>query len=249
MITLAEIEAALDNNEFFLEYLPTIRLSDNRCVGAEALIRWQRNDKVVPPLEFIPLIEGSVLSGMITYWVIDKVAEELAEWLNKHDNVHVGINVPPELWGRGGVFYTLKKSALNSNASKVIFELSERGIPDRMGVQTILENISGAKMALDDMQLGEANILALAQLNVDYIKIDKSVIDLILQDDWATSLQKKQLANCGYDSNHAYIAEGVETKKQAQVVAKAGIQFAQGWYFSKSLKVDEFLAYFAQKSP
>ncbi|MGB0841905.1 MAG: EAL domain-containing protein, partial [Pseudoalteromonas shioyasakiensis] len=67
MITLAEIEAALDNNEFFLEYLPTIRLSDNRCVGAEALIRWQRNDKVVPPLEFIPLIEGSVLSGMITY--------------------------------------------------------------------------------------------------------------------------------------------------------------------------------------
>ncbi len=249
MITLAEIETALDNNEFFLEYLPTIRLSDNRCVGAEALIRWQRNGVVVPPLDFIPLIEGSVLGGMITYWVIDKVAEELADWLDQHDDVHIGINVPPELWGRGGVFYTLKKSALKNNVSKVVFELSERGIPDRMGVQTILENISGAKMALDDMQLGEANILALAQLNVDYIKIDKSVIDLILQDDWQSSLQKKQLNNCRYDSNHIYIAEGVESKKQVRELTKAGIQLAQGWYYSRSLKVADFLAYYTKQSP
>ncbi len=244
MIRNSDIEQALSNNEFFIEYLPTIRLEDNVCVGAEALIRWNRNGQVVPPLDFIPNIEGTVLAGMMTYWVIDKVAEELGDWVASNDNVHIGINIPPELWGRGGVFYTLKKSSLGEHAHKVIFELSERGIPDRMGVQTIAENISGAKMALDDMQLEEANMIALARLNVDYIKIDKSVTDLILTDTWAGSAQEKHLINCGYDSSHIYIAEGVETQQQADVLLNSGFKFAQGWLFSKSLKIGDFLRFF-----
>lgn len=246
MITIADIQAAFDNNEFFLEYLPTIRLEDNVCVGAEALIRWRRNGQVVPPLDFIPLVEGTVLSGMITYWVIDTVAYELRQWVERNEDVHIGINVPPELWGRGGVFYTLKKSSLAAHAHKVIFELSERGIPDRMGVQTISDNISGAKIALDDMQLEEANMIALARLNVDYIKIDKSVIDLIISDSWQGSVQQKHLLNCSYDNSHTYIGEGVEQQVQADALRDAGFRFAQGWLFSKSLKVDEFLSFFAQ---
>ncbi len=246
MITVADIKAALDNNEFFIEYLPTMRLEDNVCVGAEALIRWNRNGQVVPPLDFIPLVEGTVLAGMITYWVIDTVAQELGPWAQAHDDVHIGINVPPELWGRGGVFYTLKKSPLGAHAHKVVFELSERGIPDRMGVQTIFENIYGAKMALDDMQLEEANMIALARLKVDFIKIDKSVTDLILGDSWQGSLQQKHLLNCSYDDSHTYIAEGVEEQRQADVLRDAGFRFAQGWLFSKSLKVDDFLTFFAQ---
>ena len=138
------------------------------------------------------------------------------------------------------------KSSLAAHAHKVIFELSERGIPDRMGVQTISDNISGAKMALDDIQLEEANMIALARLNVDYIKIDKSVTVLILGDSWQGSVQQKHLLNCSYDNSHIHIAEGVEQPVQADVLRDAGFRFAQGWLFSKSLKVNEFLSFFAQ---
>lgn len=243
--SLSEIETAISNNELFLEYLPTIRLSDGRCVGCEALVRWRKQNTIVPPLDFIPAIEGTVLSGLLTYWVIDQVANELGTWLINTDDVHVGINIPPELWGRGGIFYTIRKSVLNAVPEKIILELSERGVPDTIGIDTIQTNISRTKLALDDVQANEANIFALARLNVDYVKIDKTFIDLILNENWAGSQEEKLLQNFGYDRQHQYIAEGVETQKQVDVLRQAGFQYAQGWYYSKPLSAESFLQFFA----
>jgi len=103
MITVDAIQAGLNQGEFFLEYLPTISLADGRCVGAEALARWRRPSGGVPPLEFIPLIERTPLSGLFTYWVMETVAEELGGWLREHGEAHISINVPPEIVGRGGL--------------------------------------------------------------------------------------------------------------------------------------------------
>ena len=69
MISLDAIRAGLADGEFFLEYLPTVSLADGRCVGAEALSRWRRASGVVQPGEFINLIEGTPVSGTLTYWV------------------------------------------------------------------------------------------------------------------------------------------------------------------------------------
>jgi sensor c-di-GMP phosphodiesterase-like protein len=116
MFSLDEINAGLKSQEFFLEYLPTMSLSDNRCVGAETLIRWRHGDRVVPPLEFIPLVENTPLSGTLTYWVLETVAKELGGWMRDHDGIHISINVPPELLGRGGLRYTAEKSNLLANS-------------------------------------------------------------------------------------------------------------------------------------
>jgi len=80
VITLDAIQAGLTQGEFFLEYLPTVSLADNRCVGAEALARWRRPSGVVTPDVFIPLIEQTPLSGLLTYWVIETVAKELKRY-------------------------------------------------------------------------------------------------------------------------------------------------------------------------
>lgn len=103
MKTLEQIRTGLTNSEFFLEYMPTISLNDNNCVGAEALIRWQHGNELVAPDEFISIVENTPLSGLITYWVIEQVARDLGDWLRTHDNVHIGINIPPDVLGRGGL--------------------------------------------------------------------------------------------------------------------------------------------------
>ncbi len=82
--------------------MPTIDLINKRCVGAEALIRWVKNDEFISPDEFIPIIENTAMSGLLTYWLIEEIAHDLGDWLRSFDDIHVGINVPPELLGRGG---------------------------------------------------------------------------------------------------------------------------------------------------
>src|SRR4051812_1130709 len=109
MINLETIRAGFTNGEFFLEYLPTVSLTDRRCIGAEALIRWKRPTGVVPPDDFIPLADNTPLSGLITYWVIDTVAAEMSDWLRANPNAHISINVPPEILGRGGIAYAADK--------------------------------------------------------------------------------------------------------------------------------------------
>jgi sensor c-di-GMP phosphodiesterase-like protein len=81
MIDTAALRNALVQGEFYLEYLPTIALADGRCIGGEELIRWRRPTRIVPPSEFIPLVENTPLSGLLTYWVIETVAAELGDWL------------------------------------------------------------------------------------------------------------------------------------------------------------------------
>jgi sensor c-di-GMP phosphodiesterase-like protein len=78
-INLDDIRAGLAAEEFFLEYMPTVSLADGRCVGAEALARWRRPSGVVQPAEFIGLVEGTHLSGTLTYWVWETVAKELGD--------------------------------------------------------------------------------------------------------------------------------------------------------------------------
>ena len=75
MIDLDTIRDGLAQGEFFLEYLPTVTLADGRCVGAEALARWRRPSGVLQPDEFLHLIEGTHLSGMLTYWAFETVAK------------------------------------------------------------------------------------------------------------------------------------------------------------------------------
>ncbi|MGE5320724.1 MAG: EAL domain-containing protein [Hyphomicrobiaceae bacterium] len=133
MIRPDKIQNGLDKGEFFIEYLPIIDLAQARCVGAEALVRWQRPTGVVLPDDFIPLIEHTPLSGLLTYWVIDQVALELGDWLKDQQDVELHINVPPEILGRGGLEYAAQKSGLQAVRDKIVLEITERGVPDQLG--------------------------------------------------------------------------------------------------------------------
>jgi sensor c-di-GMP phosphodiesterase-like protein len=244
MIDPADIREGLNRGEFFLEYLPTISLTDGRCTGAEALIRWRRPAGVVPPGQFIPLIENTPLSGVLTYWVLDTVYAELGDWLRANRDAHVSINVPPEILGRGGLAYVAGKCGLLEHVSQLILEVTERGLPDLLGVEAINQGGGvGARTALDDVTLaGGANLAVLARCNFYAIKLDKSLVDQITPDGPAPEWVRLVTAMLE-SSRLQVIAEGVETEHQLAALRAAKIQEAQGFYFSRPIPVTAFVAF------
>jgi sensor c-di-GMP phosphodiesterase-like protein len=246
MYTFTEIQAALHRGEFFLEYMPTMSLLDDRCVGAEALIRWQHGDTVVYPSAFIPAIECTPLSGLITYWVIETVSKELHAWLREQDAVRISINVPPEIIGRGGIAYSARQSKLADVTDKLMLEVTERGLLDALGILGINQAANGnVLVALDDLVVNDASLLVLSRVSSSVVKLDKSFADEMLQADWADQ-KIAGIAALIKSGNLRVIAEGIETARQVEILLDAGVQMAQGWYFSRSLRAGDFMDYFAR---
>jgi sensor c-di-GMP phosphodiesterase-like protein len=245
-INLDDIRAGLADGEFFLEYMPTVSLADGRCVGAEALARWRRPSGVVQPAEFISLVEGTHLSGALTYWVLETVAKELGDWLRAHKDAHIGVNVPPEILGRGGLEYVATKTGLSELRDQIIIEVTERGIPDLLGLATLEAAArSGVRVALDDVTLTGTNLAVMSRCALDLIKTDKSLVDQITPEspnpEWLVGLSALLHAN-----RVEVICEGVETAAQAQILRDAGVRMAQGYYFSRPISAEGLKAYYSR---
>jgi sensor c-di-GMP phosphodiesterase-like protein len=246
MISLDTIRDGLAQGEFFLEYLPTVTLADGRCVGAEALSRWRRSSGVLQPEEFIHLIEGTHLSGMLTYWVFETVAKELGGWLRVHKETHISINAPPEILGRGGLEYAALKTGLSEVRDQIILEVTERGIPDNLGVATLdAASRSGVRIALDDVTLSGSQLAVLSRCTLDLIKTDRSLVAQITAEcpcpAWLSGLSAVLQS-----TRMAVIAEGVENEVQAEALRAAGIPMAQGYYFSRPVSAEQLKAYYSR---
>jgi len=244
---LEAIRAAFDAHEFFLVYQPIVTLRDRRCVGAEGLIRWRRGDTtVIEAFGFIPVTERTPLAGAITYWVIDTVASDLGAWLGEHPEAMIGINVPPEILGRGGLEYAARKSGLARYARQLVLEITERGVPDQLGLDALNEiPATGARVALDDTTLSGANLALVARCRFDFIKVEHSLVAGISpgepHPEWLDGL-----AGLLDKTSLQVIAEGVETEHQARALNQAGIQFAQGHLFSVPIAAPEFQRYYRE---
>jgi len=169
----------------------------------------------------------------LTYWVMDMVAAELSDWLRTHPEVHVSINVPPEILGRGGLMYAAEKSGLREFARQLVLEITERGIPDLLGLHA-LSGIpdTGVRLALDDVTMSGTNLALLTRCPFTIIKVAHTLVQQIgpsnPHPEWlqgiAALLQTTRLD---------VVAEGVETAFQAAVLRRSGVRLAQGFYFAR----------------
>jgi EAL domain-containing protein (putative c-di-GMP-specific phosphodiesterase class I) len=174
------------------------------------------------------VIENTPLSGRLTYWVIDAVAAELGAWLSEHEDAYVSINVPPEILGRGGLEYAAVRSGLRAHVDQIVLEITERGVPDRLGVEAINTMAEhGVRIALDDTMLSGANLALLSRCHFSIIKLDREITMQLIEHqsvpEWLVGLESL-LSN----SSLLVIAEGVESEYQARMLSAAGVQMAQG---------------------
>lgn len=243
-ITPDSVRQAIRKHELFLRYLPTIRLRDWQCVGAEALVRWQRDGKIVPPMAFVPVVEATPEAGLLTYWVLEEVGRDLGAWLTRPDTrVHIGVNVPPELLGRGSLEYATEKAGLASVAHKLVLEISERGLIDQLGVKGLNQrHAQGVLIALDDIQLREVHTMLLSRVKLDIVKLDMTVI-ASLGTNHEDERTVRLLQALALVPDLAIIAEGVERVGQAHRLKEMGIGYAQGYLFSQPLPAKEFIAF------
>jgi EAL domain-containing protein (putative c-di-GMP-specific phosphodiesterase class I) len=250
MIELEDIYHGLRNGEFFLEYQPIVSLDDQRVWGAEALIRWQRGPQLIMPGQFIPSVEATPVSGILTYWVVDRIAEDLGDWLRAHRDVSISVNVPPEILGRGGLEYAANKNGLLEIADQIILEITEDGIPDRLGLDALntAHRRTGVRIALDDVSLSGANLALLSRFAFDFIKIDRVLIDE-LEGTCTGPTWLDGLSALLQSSSLRVIAEGVETPEQLNRLTAAGILLAQGFALSRPLHPERFKAFHAAHAP
>jgi sensor c-di-GMP phosphodiesterase-like protein len=244
MITAEDVRAGLERGEIFVTYLPTVTLENARCIGAEALVRWKRGPEILPGGDFIPVIENTPMSGAITYWVIDTVATELGEWLGEHSDAHISINVPPEILGRGGLEYAATRSGLRARVGQIILEITERGVPDRLGLEALNSMaMHGVKLALDDTMLTGANLALLARCNFKILKLDRQLVGN-LKPDAPAPAWLEGLSSLLRTSRLQVVAEGVESDYQAETLLAAGVQMAQGYLFSMPLTATELMRFY-----
>jgi len=230
-------------------YQPIVSLEDGRCVGAEALVRWRWDAAtVLEASRFIPQIEHTPLAGKLTYWVIDTLAADLGEWLGSHARAYISINVPPEILGRGGLEYAVTKSGLAPRAKQLIIEVTERGVPDQLGLDALnAAPQTGTRIALDDTVLSGVNLGLLTRCHFDFIKIDRSLVAELAAEKPSTPWLDGLTAVLKTTSLQI-IAEGVETAFEAETLAAAGVQWAQGYLFSRPLSASDFKRFYAAQA-
>ncbi|UCJ18823.1 EAL domain-containing protein [Pseudomonas sp. MM211] len=249
-----DLRDALALNQLHLVYQPQISFRDHRVVGVEALLRWQHPQHgLVAPDLFIPLAEqnGSIIA--IGEWVLDQTCRQLREWHDQgYSNLRMAVNLStvqlhhaelPRMVNNLMQMYRLPPSSLE-------LEVTETGLME--DISTAAQHLlslrrSGALIAIDDFGTGYSSLSYLKSLPLDKIKIDKSFVqDLLNDEDDATIV--RAIIQLGKSLGMQVIAEGVETAEQEAYIIAQGCHEGQGYFYSKPLPARELTQYLKQSS-
>ncbi|QII27596.1 EAL domain-containing protein [Stenotrophomonas maltophilia] len=242
-----ELGIAIRRRELYLHYQPIIELDTGICVGAEALVRWQRPDGTqVRPDLFIPLAEEAGMIAAITDLVIENVVADMRELLAEDRSAHIAINLAAEDISSGRALKVISQRMAGSGIlpQQIWLEATEHGFLDIDRARTMLAAArrAGHSVAIDDFGVGYSSLQYLQQLPLDALKIDKSFIDAIGTES-ATSPVTPHIIGMAGELGLWVVAEGVETEAQLAYLHSQHVQFGQGWLFSRPLPRDEFIAF------
>lgn len=247
-----DLREALVREQFTLVYQPQISYRDLRVVGVEALIRWHHPEHgLVPPDLFIPLAEQNGTIIAIGEWVLDQACSQLRDW---HDqgfvDLRMAVNLStvqlhhaelPRVVNNLLQMYRLPPRSLE-------LEVTETGLME--DITTAAQHLlslrrSGALIAIDDFGTGYSSLSYLKSLPLDKIKIDKSFVqDLLDDEDDATIV--RAIIQLGKSLGMQVIAEGVETVEQEAYIIAEGCHEGQGYFYSKPLPARELGLYLKQ---
>ena len=244
------LRVALKRNEFFLEYQPIMDLRDGRCVGAEALIRWRRPDgQTMRPDLFIPVAEETGLIHEITKRVMEMVARDAATLLQMRPSLHISINLSARDLQMEETTHLIRDliRRMGVQPHNILVEATERGFMEADIAQRIIGSIHAfnIRIGIDDFGTGYSSLSYLQKFKLDYLKIDKSFVDT-MGSEAATSQVAHHIIEMAKSLKLEMVAEGVETEAQLRYLQQRGVQFAQGWLFSKALPFSEFASFVAR---
>jgi diguanylate cyclase (GGDEF)-like protein len=236
--------------QFICEYQPQIEMASGRVVGLEALIRWDHPvHGVLTPDRFIGVAEISGLSERITRWVLGEVCSQIKRWRRARPDfdVPVSINVAGREMG-STVLPTLVRSALAKHDVEphlIVLEITERTLVKESEINNdVLAELAslGVGLVLDDFGTGYSMMGYLKRMPITALKIDQSFIEGVPGDADSCAIVHAMLAVAKHFKLKV-VAEGIESLEQVQYMREIGCEFAQGFFYSRSLSGDTILDY------
>ncbi|WP_339544734.1 putative bifunctional diguanylate cyclase/phosphodiesterase [Pseudomonas sp. RA_35y_Pfl2_P32] len=243
--TVARVRQALLHNELRLHFQPKVNMRDGVVVGFEAFLRWEHPEKgMVPPKEFLPLVEETDLIVDIGEWVMDQVLAQLSLWQSAGKQWPVSVNIAARHFQRADFFDRLKQ-VLERHA-RVAPHLLDLEIVESMAIENIQHVTAclqacqalGVRFSLGDFGTGYSSLSYLKRLNTQTIKIDKSFVRDILhdRDDLALTTAVIGLARA---FGREVIAEGVQSLEHGQLLLSLGCEVAQGYFIARPMPASE----------
>ena len=236
---------AVDLGELFMVYQPQVNAITGKTVGFEALIRWENSELgFIGPDKFIPLLEESGMIYSVGEWIIKDVARFI--YSGESEGCRVSINLSARQCGQAGLgdFIQGVVEEYEIDPSELEFELTESMLLDDFKrTRELINQLQkmGCTIALDDFGTGYTSMGYLTQLNIDVIKIDRSFVTGINNDD---NLRKIVYAIIGMSQSLKIenVIEGVESREELATIQALGGNIIQGYLYSKPLRRGEELA-------
>jgi diguanylate cyclase (GGDEF)-like protein/PAS domain S-box-containing protein len=241
-----DLRRALNSNELRVYYQPIVRMQSRRLVEVEALVRWQHPTRgLIAPAEFIPMAEETGLIVPLGYWVLEQACRQAAEWqaLSPLEPLLVlSVNLSPRQFQQPDldkeIIAILQRTGLVPSTLKL--EITEGVIMEDVDrTITMLGKLKdiGVKLAIDDFGTGYSSLAYLKRLPLDVLKIDRSFVNGIGQNQEDTAIVRAILS-LAKSLNLSVTGEGIETADQADLLNTMGCDHGQGYFFARPLVAD-----------
>ena len=244
-----DLADALERDELFLLYQPTVDLLTESIVGAEALIRWRHPTRgIVPPLDFIPIAEASELIVPIGRWVLEEACRQAVRWHEMGHTLGISVNVSARQLDRDDLIDDVRNALEHSGLepTALTLEVTETMLMrDADATAKRLASLKelGVRIAIDDFGTGYSSLAYLSQFPVDALKIDRSFVSGIAVSKESSALLHT-LVQLGKALNIDTLAEGIEEPAQLKTLQREQCDQGQGFLFARPLSaaaLEEFL--------
>ncbi len=247
----SDLRHALDQGEFVLHYQPQFSGDGNRLTGVEALLRWQHPRRgLVPPDDFIPVLEELGLVVQVGDWVLDEACRQLKSWHGAKIRVpKISVNLSARQFTEGDLVQRIAGIVARSGISPACLELEltesilMQDVASAMRILAELKRL-GLCLAIDDFGTGYSSLNYLKQFPIDVLKIDRSFVDGLPEGEQDAQIARAIIA-MAHSLNLAVIAEGVETQAQLDFLRDHECDEVQGFLLGRPMSARQLSAQFS----
>lgn len=244
---LLDFQRALNENEFIIYLQPQCRISSGKIIGVEALVRWLKpNGEIVPPVDFIPVLEKHGFITDLDCYVWEMVCKNLRVWIDSgHQPIPASVNVSQDDFYNIDVadFFEQLIAEYNVPPSLLKIEITESAFADNStALSDTIKRLrdAGFTVLMDDFGSGYSSLNRLGNLNVDVIKLDAAFFRMDETGKRKGIRIVESIVNMAKTMALPIICEGVETKEQIEFLDSLGCRYVQGFYYYRPMSVNDF---------
>lgn len=242
-----KFKSALDNGEFFVMYQPKVYTDNNSIYGGEALVRWINDGKIIPPGDFIEILEKEHLICQLDFYVLEQTCKNIRRWIYSGAKpVKISVNFSNEHLYSENLVERIAEVVDRYGIDHKLIEIEMTETVDAEATKKLLGYVKGLHknnftVAIDDFGIGYSSLHLLQSVCVDVLKIDKSFVSEVAEDEGKReNVILKHIINMAADIGLEIVAEGVETDIQRDRLKEMNCHRIQGYVYDKPLDEKDF---------